>query len=31
MGGFSTIEVTGPAGLVADEEARRHFFGEDLG
>ena len=31
MGGFSAIEVTGPAGLVADEAARRHFFGEDLG
>ena len=31
MGGFSGIEVSGPAGLVADEAARRHFFGEDLG
>jgi menaquinone-9 beta-reductase len=30
MSGFSAIEVTGPAGLVADEAARRHFFGEDL-
>ena len=30
LGGFSSIEVCGPAGLVADEPARRHFFGEDL-
>ena len=31
LGGFRSIEVTGPAGLVADEAARRRYFGEDLG
>jgi 2-polyprenyl-6-methoxyphenol hydroxylase-like FAD-dependent oxidoreductase len=30
LGGFSSIEVNGPTGLVADEEARRRYFGEDL-
>jgi 2-polyprenyl-6-methoxyphenol hydroxylase-like FAD-dependent oxidoreductase len=30
LGGFSSMEVNGPAGLVADEAARRRFFGEDL-
>jgi 2-polyprenyl-6-methoxyphenol hydroxylase-like FAD-dependent oxidoreductase len=30
LGGFSSIEVSGPTGLVADDAARRHFFGEDL-
>jgi menaquinone-9 beta-reductase len=30
LGGFSAIEVNGPAGLVADEAARRRYFGEDL-
>lgn len=29
-GGFAPIFMTGPAGLVADEAARRHFLGEDL-
>jgi 2-polyprenyl-6-methoxyphenol hydroxylase-like FAD-dependent oxidoreductase len=28
LGGFGTIEVTGPDGLVADEAARRIYFGE---
>ena len=31
LGGFSVIEARGPDGLVADEAARRHYFGEDLG
>lgn len=30
MGGFAFIERTGPYGLVADEAARAHFYGEDL-
>jgi menaquinone-9 beta-reductase len=30
LGGFLSIEVHGPAGLVADESARRRYFGEDL-
>jgi 2-polyprenyl-6-methoxyphenol hydroxylase-like FAD-dependent oxidoreductase len=30
MGGFAAIEACGPAGLVADEAARRRYFGEDL-
>jgi len=30
LGGFSVIEARGPDGLVADEAARRHYFGEDL-
>jgi 2-polyprenyl-6-methoxyphenol hydroxylase-like FAD-dependent oxidoreductase len=30
LGGFSSIEVSGPAGLVADDAARRRYFGEDL-
>jgi 2-polyprenyl-6-methoxyphenol hydroxylase-like FAD-dependent oxidoreductase len=30
VGGFSSMEVNGPASLVADEAARRRFFGEDL-
>lgn len=29
LGGFATIGRQGPDGLVADETARRHFFGED--
>jgi 2-polyprenyl-6-methoxyphenol hydroxylase-like FAD-dependent oxidoreductase len=29
-GGFGLIFARGPDGLVADDEARRHFFGEDL-
>ncbi len=30
LGGFGLIESRGPDGLVADEAARRHYFGEDL-
>lgn len=30
LGGFGFIETRGPGGLVADEAARRHYFGEDL-
>ena len=30
LGGFSSIEANGPAGLVADEAARCRYFGEDL-
>ena len=30
LGGFKLIEITGPDGLVANEAARRHYFGEDL-
>lgn len=30
LGGFALIEPLGPDGLVPDEAARRHFFGEDL-
>jgi 2-polyprenyl-6-methoxyphenol hydroxylase-like FAD-dependent oxidoreductase len=30
LGGFGVIEVQGPDGLVADEIARRLFFGETL-
>ncbi|HEU0114298.1 MAG TPA: NAD(P)/FAD-dependent oxidoreductase [Thermomicrobiales bacterium] len=30
LGGFAFLEARGPAGLVADEAARRHFFGDDL-
>jgi len=30
LGGFSSMEVNGPSGLVVDEAARRRFFGEDL-
>lgn len=29
-GGFAGIFATGPAALIADEKARRHFFGDDL-
>jgi len=29
-GGFAGIFATGPAGLVASEDARRHYLGEDL-
>ncbi len=29
-GGFARLDVTGPDGLVVDEAARRHYFGEDL-
>jgi hypothetical protein len=28
LGGFATLEACGPDGLVADETARRIFFGE---
>ncbi|MFT4038248.1 MAG: FAD-dependent monooxygenase [Thermomicrobiales bacterium] len=31
LGGFKLIEINGPDGLVADEAARRHYFGDDLG
>jgi 2-polyprenyl-6-methoxyphenol hydroxylase-like FAD-dependent oxidoreductase len=30
LGGFAFLEERGPDGLVADEAARRHYFGEDL-
>jgi len=30
-GGFGSIEVTGPAGLVADVAARLRYFGEASG
>jgi 2-polyprenyl-6-methoxyphenol hydroxylase-like FAD-dependent oxidoreductase len=30
LGGFALLEEIGPDGLIADEAARRHFFGEDL-
>jgi 2-polyprenyl-6-methoxyphenol hydroxylase-like FAD-dependent oxidoreductase len=30
LGGFELLEARGPDGLVADEAARRHYFGEDL-
>ena len=30
LGGFELLEAQGPDGLVADELARRHYFGEDL-
>jgi 2-polyprenyl-6-methoxyphenol hydroxylase-like FAD-dependent oxidoreductase len=30
LGGFALVEARGPDGLVADDEARRHFFGEVL-
>jgi 2-polyprenyl-6-methoxyphenol hydroxylase-like FAD-dependent oxidoreductase len=30
VGGFSSMEVSGPAGLVVDAAARCRFFGEDL-
>lgn len=30
LGGFKLIETQGPDGLVANEMARRHYFGEDL-
>lgn len=30
LGGFASLETRGPWELVADEWARRHFFGEDL-
>ncbi|MCA9863020.1 MAG: FAD-dependent monooxygenase [Thermomicrobiales bacterium] len=31
LGGFSALALRGPDGLVADEAARRHYFGEDIG
>jgi 2-polyprenyl-6-methoxyphenol hydroxylase-like FAD-dependent oxidoreductase len=31
LGGFAAIELRGPGGLIADEAARRHYFGEDIG
>ena len=31
QGGFAPIIALGPDGMVADEAARRHLFGEDLG
>jgi 2-polyprenyl-6-methoxyphenol hydroxylase-like FAD-dependent oxidoreductase len=30
LGGFAFIELRGPGGLIADEAARRHYFGEDI-
>lgn len=30
LGGFNLLEARGPEGLVADEAARRHYFGQDL-
>jgi len=30
LGGFALLETHGPAGLVADEAARRRWFGEDV-
>jgi 2-polyprenyl-6-methoxyphenol hydroxylase-like FAD-dependent oxidoreductase len=30
LGGFAVLQTAGPDGLVADEAARRHYFGEDL-
>jgi 2-polyprenyl-6-methoxyphenol hydroxylase-like FAD-dependent oxidoreductase len=30
VGGLARVEIIGPAGLVADEAARRRWFGEDL-
>jgi menaquinone-9 beta-reductase len=30
LGGFELLEARGPDGLVADEVARRQYFGEDL-
>ena len=30
LGGFAHIRTYGADGLVEDEAARRHFFGEDL-
>jgi len=30
LGGWNLIEARGPDGLVPDEAARRHYFGEDL-
>jgi 2-polyprenyl-6-methoxyphenol hydroxylase-like FAD-dependent oxidoreductase len=30
LGGFRMLEAIGPDGLVPDEAARRHYFGEDL-
>jgi 2-polyprenyl-6-methoxyphenol hydroxylase-like FAD-dependent oxidoreductase len=30
LGGFALLEAQGPDGLVPDESARCHFFGEDL-
>lgn len=30
LGGFAFLEARGPDGLVADEAARRHYFGEDV-
>ena len=29
LGGFGLIEAQGPDGLVADDTARRQYFGED--
>jgi 2-polyprenyl-6-methoxyphenol hydroxylase-like FAD-dependent oxidoreductase len=30
LGGFALLEEEGPDGLIPDEAARRHYFGEDL-
>jgi 2-polyprenyl-6-methoxyphenol hydroxylase-like FAD-dependent oxidoreductase len=30
LGGYAGIHAFGPDGLAVDEQARRHFFGEDL-
>jgi 2-polyprenyl-6-methoxyphenol hydroxylase-like FAD-dependent oxidoreductase len=30
LGGFAILEERGPDGLIVDETARRHYYGEDL-
>ena len=30
LGGFGVLETNGPDGLVPDDAARRHYFGEDV-
>jgi hypothetical protein len=30
LGGYALLEEDGPDGLVPDEAARRHYYGEDL-
>jgi hypothetical protein len=30
LGGFAALQTQGPDGLVADEAARRRYFGDDL-
>lgn len=29
LGGFALLEARGPDGMIADDAARRHYFGED--